>query len=183
MPILIAAALLSFLFTNYAAHKLDFKAKNEQKTIYVAPPKYIQHMAFGYNESFADSMWLRTIQDLTLCERKEAQEELKIVRDVKKFETITDEKMKFLIDFAGKANQGRKVCRKGGVFRMLDATTELAPRFQMPYDAGALALSVLIDDYEGAAVLFDKAVEQFPNDWNMLYRAAYHYLFDQKYCT
>jgi tetratricopeptide (TPR) repeat protein len=177
---LIVVAIASFLFTNFAAEQIDFRAKNEQKVIYVAPPRYVQHMVFGYNESVADSIWLRTIQDLNFCEKKTQQEEVEIVRKVEKFESITDEKMKFLIDFAAKANKGRKVCRKGWVFRMLDATTELAPRFRVPYEAGALALSVLIDDYEGAAVLFEKAVKQFPNDWRILYRAAYHFLFDQK---
>lgn len=180
MYVLILVAILSALFTNFAAEQIDFKLKNEQKVVYVAPPKYIQHMAFGYQESLADSIWLRTIQDLSMCEKQESQEDVKIVQKVKKFETVTDEKIKFLLDFVDKANSGRKVCRKGWVFRMLDATTELAPRFRMPYDAGALALSVLIDDYEGAALLFEKAVKQYPDDWKILYRAAYHFLFDQK---
>ena len=173
-------AITAFFFTWFCADQIDFKSKNENKVIYVAPPRYVQHMVFGYNESVAGSFWLRTIQDLAVCEKRHHQSEVPIIRKIEKLETITDDKIKFLIDFAGKANQGRKVCRKGWVFRMLDATTELAPRFKMPYEAGALALSIMIDDYEGAAAIFEKAVVKFPKDWQILYRAAYHFLFDQK---
>src|ERR1051326_909177 len=62
---------------------------------------------------------------------------------------------------------------------MLDAVTKLAPKFAMPYVAGAITLSVLVEDYEGAKIIFDRGVEAYPDDWKILYRAAYHYLFDR----
>lgn len=67
---------------------------------------------------------------------------------------------------------------KSWLFRMLDAITELSPKFRMPYSTGAVALSVMVSDIEGAAKIFDKGVTQFPNDWPILYRSAYHYLYE-----
>ena len=61
---------------------------------------------------------------------------------------------------------------------MLDALTDLDPRFRMPHAVGGMNLSVLLNDFEGATIIFDKAVNRFPTDWAILYRAAYHYLFD-----
>lgn len=69
---------------------------------------------------------------------------------------------------------------KGWLFRMLDTITNLSPKFRFPYSLGGVALSVLVSDVEGAARIFDKGVEQFPNDWPILYRAAYHYLYEVK---
>ena len=63
---------------------------------------------------------------------------------------------------------------------MLDAVTLLAPKYRMAYLAGALSLSVLVEDYEGARVIFDRGVKEFPNDWMILYRASYHYLYDRQ---
>ncbi|MNL60281.1 hypothetical protein D3C87_1840790 [compost metagenome] len=31
---------------------------------------------------------------------------------------------------------------------------------------------------EGATKIFEKGIKAFPNDWPMLYRAAYHYLYE-----
>ena len=64
------------------------------------------------------------------------------------------------------------------LFKMLDATTNLSPHFRIPYAAGGLALTVIISDIEGATKIFDKGVKAFPHDWPILYRAAYHYLYE-----
>lgn len=69
---------------------------------------------------------------------------------------------------------------KGWLFRMLNSISDLSPEFRMPYATGAVALSVMVSDIEGAARIFDKGVDQFPNDWPILYRAAYHYLYEVK---
>ncbi len=69
---------------------------------------------------------------------------------------------------------------KGWLYRMLNAITDLSPKFRMPYATGAIALSVMVSDVDGAARIFDKGVAQFPNDWPILYRAAYHYLYEVK---
>ena len=73
----------------------------------------------------------------------------------------------------------KNVCRNNSwLYQMLDSITNLAPQFRVPYAAGALALTVIITDVDGATKIFDKGVKAFPNDWPLLYRAAYHYLYE-----
>jgi tetratricopeptide (TPR) repeat protein len=66
------------------------------------------------------------------------------------------------------------------LFKMLDAITNLSPHFRMPYATGGVALSVLITDVEGAKNIFEKGVKAFPKDWSIIYRAAYHSLYEVK---
>lgn len=75
----------------------------------------------------------------------------------------------------------KNVCQNNSwLYKMLDAVTKLSPHFRMPYAAGALALTIIITDIDGATKIFDKGVREFPNDWPILYRAAYHYLYEVK---
>ena len=76
--------------------------------------------------------------------------------------------------------KGKLKCKKAWVYQMLDIVTELDPQFKLPFIAGGTVLSVLIQDKDGATALFDKGIERFPNDWQVFYRAAYHYLFEVK---
>lgn len=69
---------------------------------------------------------------------------------------------------------------QGWLYRMLNTITELSPKFRMPYATGAVALSVMVSDVVGAAQIFEKGITEFPNDWPILYRAAYHYLYEVK---
>ena len=73
------------------------------------------------------------------------------------------------------------VCKNNSwLYHMLDAITNLSPSFRMPYATGSLALTIIISDIEGATKIFDKGVKAFPKDWPILYRAAYHYLYEVK---
>lgn len=75
----------------------------------------------------------------------------------------------------------KNICKSNSwLYKMLDATTNLSPSFRIPYAAGALALTVIISDIDGATKIFDKGVRAYPNDWPILYRAAYHYLYEVK---
>lgn len=118
----------------------------------LTPPKLIGSFALGYNEVVADAMWLRTIQDFDYCERRQNNE----------------------ID----PNAFR--CERGWVFTMIDAITELAPNFLQPYESGALMLTVVVNDIEGASVIFDKGVSRFPNYWPILYSASYQAMVEEK---
>jgi hypothetical protein len=131
------------------------------------PPEHIELFAFGFNESMADSFWLRWIQDADYC-----QTYLAPVKPVDEAEIAKEDKLI--------ANPRHRICDTSWAFKMLDTVTKLAPRFKMPYEAGAIALSVLVEDYEGATVLFDRGMKVYPNDWMLAYRAAYHYLYDKK---
>lgn len=67
---------------------------------------------------------------------------------------------------------------KDWLFRMLKAVVTLDPKYKNAYSAGGLALTVLVSDYEGATEIFDMGLKEFPNDWPLNFRAAYHYLFE-----
>lgn len=74
-----------------------------------------------------------------------------------------------------------RVCKNNSwLYKMIDAITELSPKFRIAYAAGALALTVIITDVDGATKIFEKGVKEFPNDWPILYRAAYHYMYEVK---
>ncbi len=74
-----------------------------------------------------------------------------------------------------------KECKgKSWLFEILDLTTDLDNRFYESYTWGGLALTVIISDYAGASVIFDKGVAQFPNEWILNYAAGYHALFEEK---
>ncbi|UYL09537.1 tetratricopeptide repeat protein [Bdellovibrio sp. SKB1291214] len=66
------------------------------------------------------------------------------------------------------------------LYHMVDTVTNLSPDFRIAYAVGGLALTVLITDIDGATKIFDKSVKAFPKDWPILYRAAYHYLYEVK---
>jgi len=83
-------------------------------------------------------------------------------------------------DYCDQPESKNQCAGKSWLYRMLDAVTNLSPKFRMPYATGAVALSVLVSDVEGAARIFDKGVLNFPKDWPILYRAAYHYLYEVK---
>lgn len=72
-------------------------------------------------------------------------------------------------------------CRgESWLYQMLDTITNLSPKYRIVHATGPLALSVIISDIEGASKLFDKAVAEYPKDWPILYRAAYHAILEEK---
>lgn len=75
----------------------------------------------------------------------------------------------------------KNVCMNNSwLYKMLDTVTNLSPHFRIPYSSGALALTIIITDVDGATKIFEKGVKAFPKDWPILYRAAYHYLYEVK---
>lgn len=120
--------------------------KRENRPL-LSPPQMIERLSFGYSESMADMLWIRSIQDFDYCEQ-----------------TIA-----------------KNICKNDSwLYKMLDAVTNLAPQFRIPYAVGSLALTVIITDVDGATKIFEKGVKAFPKDWPILYRAAYHYLYEVK---
>lgn len=97
-----------------------------------------------------------------------------VTADVLWIRTVQD------FDYCEKQIQENVCVNNSWLYHMLEAITNLSPHFRIPYAAGALALTVLISDIEGATKIFDKGVKNFPNDWPILYRAAYHYLYEVK---
>ncbi|HWU42138.1 MAG TPA: hypothetical protein VN132_01830 [Bdellovibrio sp.] len=78
-------------------------------------------------------------------------------------------------------NVATNICRNNSwLGRMLDAVTNLSPKFRIPYAAGGLALTVIITDIDSATKIFEKGVKELPHDWTISYRAAYHFLYEVK---
>lgn len=131
------------------------------------PPEFIEYFHFGFKESMADTLWLRWIQDSDYCQTYLAPAVVGT-----HYVGADDERLT--------KNPRHRICEQSWGFKMLDATTKLAPKFLMPYEAGGTTLSVLVEDYEGATVIFERGLKEYPKDWNLAYRAAYHFLFDKQ---
>ena len=67
-------------------------------------------------------------------------------------------------------------CPERWGYKTLKTASLLDPRLKAVYKFGAVQLSVLLDDHEGAADLFDTGLNEFSDDWILNYRAAYLYL-------
>jgi tetratricopeptide (TPR) repeat protein len=147
------------------------KTANEGKFL-APPPEHIEKFEFGFRESIADSLWLRWIQDSDSC-----QTYLSPMKIIENPEAGYEESDKLV------RNIRYKNCDHSWGFKMLDAVSKLAPRFKMVYWAGPITLSVVVEDYEGASVIFNRGLEVYPNDWILLYRAAYHFLYDRQDLT
>jgi len=66
------------------------------------------------------------------------------------------------------------------LFHTLDTASRLSPDFKEIYTLGATALSILVSDVPGAAVIFERGVAIFPDHFNLVYRAGYHALLEEK---
>jgi len=137
-----------------------------EKKYLAPPPEHLEYFAFGFNESMADSLWLRWIQDSDYCQT--------YLSPMEKLDNKVDIKADPLL-----LNPRNKICDNSWAFKMLDAVTRLAPKFLIAYLAGGIALSVMVEDYIGASAIFERGLQNYPDHWNLNYRAAYHYLYDR----
>ncbi len=117
----------------------------------IPPPAQLKYFNFGYRETLSDSLWLRVLQDMEACD-----EAIDVTKGI------------------------TKKCNRGWTFQMLDLITDVTPLFRAPYIFGATTLSVLVEDGPGASQIFEKGLVQFPKDWSLQYRAAYHYMSEDK---
>lgn len=70
---------------------------------------------------------------------------------------------------------------KSWLYQNINLASTLDPIFEPGfYRLGALALTVIISDYAGASIIFDRGVSQYPNYWPLLYSAGYHSYFEEK---
>jgi hypothetical protein len=152
---------------------VDTKVLPRNHTALLFPPQDLKYFALGYNEVLADALWIRSLQDIDLCSEATT---IKTNDSAKVFKPATEVlKEKSTKDVLVDPNISAK-CQNGWSARMMDAVTELAPKFKMPYLVGGTILSIVVRDNQGAAKIFKKGVERFPNDWTMSYRAAYHFM-------
>ena len=71
-------------------------------------------------------------------------------------------------------------CPQRWGYETLKSASLLAPKLKALYKFGAVQLSVLLDDHEGAADLFEQGLREYSDDWIINYRAAYLYLEEIK---
>jgi len=84
------------------------------------------------------------------------------------------------MDFCDSPINERECVGKSWLFQVIDLTVELDKKFRDAFYYGALALTILISDYPGASVIFDKGVAEFPKDWSILYAAGYHAMIEEQ---
>lgn len=119
----------------------------------IYPPADMKYFTLGYRLTTADLLWLRVLQDFDVCDQ-----------------------------VAPKSRQepGQARCNRGWVFSVIDTITELDPKFKVAHVTGADLLSIAVDDREGARLIYEKSISRFPDDFQIPYRASYHYLFEVK---
>lgn len=126
------------------------------------PVKEMGKFHFGFSNLMGDLLWLRVIQNIDYCESDGS----KAVNKGTNIDSILG------------AELVPSRCNKGWVFQMVDVITDLAPRFKRVYRVSSELLSVAVDDREGARLIFEKGLKEFPNYWELAYSASYHYLFE-----
>jgi hypothetical protein len=136
------------------------------KQFLTPPPEYVEYFAFGFRESMADSFWLRWVQDSDTCMTYASSQKLT--------ESHIGEENKWSREIR------HKNCDNSWGFMMLDSVSRLAPKFKMVYLAGAPTLSILVEDFKGASAIYERGLKEYPQDWQLLYRASYHYQYDRK---
>lgn len=55
------------LFFLFGSHIFRVQNLSQARRDLIAPPPQIERLSFGFQESIADTMWIRTIQDLDYC--------------------------------------------------------------------------------------------------------------------
>lgn len=96
-----------------------------------------------------------------------------LIADLLWLRTIQD------VDHCDRELKPKESCTNSWVFRMVDKVTDLSPRFRIIYATVPLLLSIAINDANGAIKLLEKGLIYFPNDWPILYRGGYLYLFEK----
>ncbi len=157
---------VSFLFLvltcAYSLRREEYK----ESQIRVFPNFNARYALMGYSLPVSDSILIKLLVNFGFCENQEV--------DPRKQNQGKN------IDIILTANIYGSRCHKGWFFQWVDFMTELDPRFKSPYSTFGTILSVLVDDREGARLIFEKGLKRFPNDWVLNYRAAYHYLYEMQ---
>jgi len=149
--------------------ELNGIAASSDKVFY-PPPKGILNFTLGYNDFLASLFWVRVTQDLEVCDQNDRE-----IADRSQLDTEGDPIFSVLSQKIGDSR-----CREGWVFKMVNLVTDLDKKFKAAYRIGGTFLSVLVDDRVGAKKIYDKGVENFPKDWELLYFSASHHLFELK---
>lgn len=192
---------VAFLLATY-----QYQSEKKKTTAFLYPPEFLKHSTMGYKDPLADSLWIRVIQDIGFCDQTNFSNDKSVDQSTDQSSSMiashteneagtqhrqatenvssSTEKLsgniKDQVNDVLDAPMAEAKCRMGWVYSMIDTITELAPKFDLVYRVGATILSILVDDREGARRIFEKGIQQFPDDWSLAYRAGYHYLYEMK---
>lgn len=160
---------LAAIFFFILIQVLNTKVQQGPETKYLnPPPEHIEHFHFGFKESLADSLWLRWIQDNDHCQTYTKPVQYSLAGPQNPDHSDITSVPRY------------KICDNSWSFKMLDAITLLSPKFDMPYLAGASTLAILVEDFEGATVIYERGLKEYPTNWQLLYRAAFHFQYNLK---
>lgn len=112
---------------------------------------FAKNLNFGTGPQMADALWIRFLQEL------DAYNQL----------TIAEAHL-----CPNKTSSWH--------FQVMDVAFDMDKKFYEIMLYAPLLISVTIGDAAGASILFDKAVDNFPNDWRILYRASYQAMIEEK---
>jgi hypothetical protein len=82
------------------------------------------------------------------------------------------------IDQCERSLAKEELCSNSWVYQMVNKITDLSPNFRIIYATVPILLAFVVTDVAGGVKLFDKGIKYFPNDWPILYRGGYLYLFN-----
>lgn len=151
----LATVLVAVGLVVYAQSRIAVTARLAGAGPMLLPPEHLERFTFGYNDVVADSLWIRSIQSFDFCGNR------------------------FYSGETGQIGANVfKVCREGWVYHMLDAATRVSPRYKIIYTRGAIGLSVIVNDRDGANKLFDRGEATIPDDWAIHYMSGYHKLIE-----
>ena len=91
---------------------------------FIPPSRHIKKITFGYDEIIADSLWLRWIQNVNACGKNLSKRSNVIAESIFRNSDLSNKY---------KSMQKKMVCDQGWSYRMLDAVTDLSPKFRIPY--------------------------------------------------
>lgn len=64
------------------------------------------------------------------------------------------------------------------MYLRFNSISKLDPRFYENYLFGGTYLSIIKDDIAGASIIYKKGLLQYPNDYNLLKNAGFHFYFE-----
>lgn len=117
----------------------------------VCVSEYTKYFSFGNSIQLADLFWLRFLQEV------DSFNELKIADS-----HLCPDKT------------------SSWHYHTISVAMQMDPKFYIMAAVAPLLVSITISDSVGATKLFDKAVENFPNDWRILYQASYQAQIEEK---
>ncbi len=150
--------MLSMIVSSFSALCIFFLNLNinqlapiKYDTRLICVSNYSKYFSLGLNSQIADTFWIRFLQEIDAFNKLEIAEA----------HLCPDQTSSWH-------------------FHLINVAMDLDPKFYELALYSPLLISVTISDSKGASILFDKAVENFPDQWRILYRASYQAQIEEK---